>query len=69
MVKPRQSSAKTMASALVCSRCEAVTELHDNKAYEAVQNTLHQTGHGFVESEIEIKGTCGSCQASCRVQV
>jgi len=46
---------------LVCSNCEAITELHDDKAYQAVQNTLRQAGDGFVESEIEVKGICGKC--------
>ncbi len=48
---------------LVCSSCEAVTELHDDQAYEAVQKTLRQAGGGFVEAEIEVKGTCGKCRA------
>lgn len=46
---------------LVCSNCEVVTELHDPEAYETVRRTLRRTGSGFVESDIEVKGTCGKC--------
>lgn len=47
---------------LVCSNCEAVTELHDDEAYEAVRRTLRQADSGFLESDIEVKGICGKCR-------
>ncbi|MBV6303524.1 transcriptional repressor [Candidimonas humi] len=48
---------------LVCSRCQSVTELQDDAAYEAVRSKLRQAGSGFVESDIEVKGVCGKCLA------
>lgn len=48
---------------LVCSNCEGVTELQDNQAYEVVRKTLRQAGAGFVETDIEVKGTCGKCRS------
>ena len=51
---------------LVCSNCEAVTELQDDDAYEAVRKKLRQAGDGFVESDIEVKGLCGRCSKQGR---
>jgi Fur family zinc uptake transcriptional regulator len=51
---------------LVCSRCQAVTELQDDEAYEAVRSKLRQADSGFVESDIEVKGICGQCRAQER---
>jgi Fur family zinc uptake transcriptional regulator len=48
---------------LVCSRCEAVTELHDDEVYDAVRKKLREADSGFVESDIEVKGVCGKCGA------
>ena len=47
---------------LVCSHCEAVTELHDDEAYDAVRSKLRQADSGILESEIEVKGICGKCR-------
>ena len=46
---------------LVCSNCEAVTELHDDEVYEAVRRKLRQADSGFLGAEIEVKGICGKC--------
>lgn len=51
---------------LVCSNCEAVTELEDDAAYEAVRKKLRQADSGFVESDIEVKGVCGQCRTQAR---
>ena len=51
---------------LVCSNCEAVTELQDDAAYAAVRKKLRQADAGFVESDIEVKGICGQCRTQQR---
>lgn len=48
---------------LVCSHCEAVTELQDDEACEIVLGRLRQADSGFLGSDIEVKGVCGKCRA------
>lgn len=48
---------------LVCSHCEAVTELQDDETSELVLDRLRQADSGFLGSDIEVKGVCGKCRA------
>lgn len=47
---------------LVCSSCQAATELHDHAMAAAIARTVRAAGAGFRQTAVEIKGQCQRCQ-------
>ncbi len=45
----------------VCTRCGAVSELHDHEALDMISQRLRSGVPGFVETGIEVKGVCATC--------
>ncbi len=52
---------------LVCTGCGSVSELHDHRLMETIQQHLAQTGHRFDCQEIELATRCPDCQRKAAV--
>lgn len=49
---------------VVCTRCGAVTHVHDDAVRSALQSVARESGYTLAEEELTFRGVCRACAAA-----